>query len=86
MAAKAAKTIVQKHAANFETLRRAFLSGDVALMECQVKATGESVAVICATQEAEGEDTNFVPFAAFFNGNPYELLSPPDPDGGFHQR
>ncbi|MFH1572851.1 MAG: DUF6117 family protein, partial [Acidobacteriota bacterium] len=33
---------------NFETLQRAFLAEDAALMECQLAATGEPVAVICA--------------------------------------
>lgn len=75
-------TIVTAHKSNFETLKRAFASGDVALMECQLKATGESVAVICATQP-DSLEINFIPFAMFFNGNPYELLNPPDPDGGF---
>ena len=70
------KTIVQKHSANFETLQRAFNDGQVALMECEEKATGEKVAVICA-YVWDGETYNFTPFARFFNGNPYELLIPP---------
>jgi hypothetical protein len=28
----------------------------------------------------------FAPFAMFFDGNPYELLNPPNPDGGFYQQ
>lgn len=93
------------HANNFETLRRAFAAGDVALMEVQIVATGERVACICAVEKTYGEpkaitDTtrtgrtrtrvgqeleqcNFVPFALMLNGNPYELLSPPLPEGGF---
>jgi hypothetical protein len=76
------KTIVTDHAANFETLRLAFRNGDVALMDCQLKQTGESVAVICAVSRPNG-DYEFTPFAMFFNGNPYELLNPANPDGGY---
>jgi hypothetical protein len=76
-------TAVRQHKPNFETLQQAFANGDVALMECQVKATGEAVAVVVAVNR-EGEDLSFVPFAMMFNGNPYELLNPPNPDGGFH--
>ena len=38
--------------ANFETLQQAFLAGDVALMECQLAATGEPVAVVLRRQPA----------------------------------
>lgn len=75
------KTIVTAHKANFETLKKAFSSGNVALMECTEKITGEKVAVICAVV-FDGEEYNFTPFAKFFNGNPYELLIPPTvPEG-----
>lgn len=69
-------TIVQQHSQNFETLRRAFLNEQVCLMDCTLKATGEHVAVICAASLV-GDQMQFVPFAMFFNGNPYELLNPP---------
>lgn len=69
-------TIVTKHKQNFETLKAAFKSGDVALIECTENSTGEKVAVIC-TVTMEGESYNFTPFAKFFNGNPFELLTPP---------
>ena len=61
--------------ANFETLKRAFLEGDAALMEC-TNAQGEYVAVICAVHQENGE---FVmsPFAKLFAGNPYEEVTPP---------
>jgi Family of unknown function (DUF6117) len=73
------KTIVQKHEANFETLTRAFADGSVCLMDCIEKATGEHVAVICAVQPAtDGSgEIETVPFARFFNGNPYEMLISP---------
>jgi hypothetical protein len=70
------KTIVQDHQENFETLQRAFKEGQVCLMDCIEKSTGEHVAVICAVSP-QGKEFAFTPFAKFFNGNPYELLSPP---------
>jgi len=75
-------TIVQQHSHNFETLREAFLNRDVALLECQLKTTGELVAVVVAVNR-DGNEFAFVPIAMMFNGNPYECLNPPNPDGGF---
>lgn len=69
-------TAVQQHKPNFETLREAFENGDVALLECQLKTTGESVAVVVAVNR-DGGEFGFVPFAMMFNGNPYEMLNPP---------
>ena len=76
-------TAVRQHKPNFETLQEAFVNGDVALMECQLKSTGEPVAVVVAVNR-EGDEFSFVPFAMMFNGNPYEQLNPPNPDCGFH--
>lgn len=72
------------HRRNFETLRQAFAHGDAALMECQLATTGEVVPVICAANRLPDGEIEFVPFGMLFNDNPYELLNPPDPDGGFH--
>jgi hypothetical protein len=69
---------------NFNTLRRAFLAGDAALMECQLAATGELVAVICAANRLTDGSTEFAPFAMLFPGNPYEAINPPKPEGGFY--
>jgi hypothetical protein len=71
------------HKQTFETLQEAFNNGDVALMECQLSATGEPVAVICAANRSADGEVEFVPFATLFNGNPYEMVNPPNPDGGF---
>jgi hypothetical protein len=68
---------------NFETLQRAFLAEDAALMECQLEPTGESVAVICAANRLADGAVEFVPFAAMFQDNPYEMVNPPKPGGGF---
>jgi hypothetical protein len=72
--------------ANFDTLQQAFRNGDVAMMECELVATGEPVAVVCAANRQEDGSVEFAPFAMLFNDNPYELLSPPKPEGGFHRQ
>ena len=33
-----------------------------------------------------GFGAEFVPLAMLFNDNPYQLLNPPNPDGGFYQQ
>ena len=72
--------------ANFDTLQQAFQNGDVALMECELVATGEPVAVLCAANHHPNGDVEFAPFAMMFAGNPYEMLNPPKPEGGFHEQ
>lgn len=72
------QTIVTAHKKNFETLSRAFSQGNVALMDCTENATGEHVAAICVVT-FDGKQYQFTPFAKFFNGNPFELLTPPTP-------
>ncbi len=74
--------ISKYHKENFKILQRAFKNGDVALLECQNRENGDVVAVICAVGR-DNEEYVFSPFASLFNDNPYETLSPPDPDGGF---
>ena len=76
--------IASGHRTNFNTLIEAFENGDVALLDCELKATGEQVAVIVAANRVNDE-IDFVPFAMLFNGNPYEMLNPPNPEGGFHK-
>jgi hypothetical protein len=67
----------------FNTLRRAFRRGDAALMECQLAATGEPVAVLCAANRHANESMEFVPLAMFLADDPYRALNPPNPLGGF---
>lgn len=71
---------------NFDTLRQAFAAGDVALMECRLRATDEAVAVICAANRHDDGSVQFLPFAMMFQNNPYTMLDPPNPDGGFHSQ
>jgi hypothetical protein len=70
------KTIVQQHKKNFETLQEAFRRKQICLMECTLKSTGEKLAVIC-TIVFDGNEYIITPFASLFNGNPYDLLTPP---------
>jgi hypothetical protein len=50
-----------------------------------LKQTGEKVAVLTAFSR-DGDETTLTPFAVLFNGNPYEMLNPPAPEGGFVDR
>jgi len=78
--------LAKGHKQNFNTLVNAFHAGDVALMECQLSATGEKVAVICAANHLPKGDIHFVPFAMLFNGDPYRMINPPKAEGGFHSQ
>jgi len=68
---------------NFDALSRAFVAGDVALMEVRRVADHAVVAAICAVSFIEGE-YGFTPFAVMVEGNPFDLFDPPLPSGGFH--
>ena len=71
---------------NFDTLHRAMLAGDAALMECQLTATGEVVAVVCAANRLAGGGAEFVPLAMLFADDPYHAINPPKPEGGFYSQ
>lgn len=62
---------------NFETLSKAFTNGDVCMAECTVKATGETVAVLCAGYVDKEQNVNLVPLAQMLSGNPFEEIQPP---------
>lgn len=68
--------IAKGHKANFETLKRAFADGAVALMKCTDAKTGKPVVTICAVH-FDGQEYQMAPFAKMFDGNPYEELHPP---------
>jgi len=78
--------LAKGHKMNFNTLAKAFDAGNAALMECRLSASGETVAVVCAANRLPDGGIEFVPFAMLFNGNPYEMVDPPNPDGGFHNQ
>jgi len=67
---------------NFATLTRAFEAGHVALLDVRRTADKRVVAAVCAVNLIEDEFA-FTPFALMVEGNPFDLLEPPDPDGGF---
>jgi hypothetical protein len=61
---------------NFETLLRAAQNGDLALVECQDKATDEYRAVICAVGYEDGEYV-MTPFGHLVTQNPFDIYVPP---------
>lgn len=68
--------IPQPYRDNFTTLLRAVSNGDACLMECHERQTGQPAYVICAVSRI-GPEYLFTPFARLFDGNPYDLLTPP---------
>jgi Family of unknown function (DUF6117) len=67
---------------NFETLKRACLNGDLALMECKDTATGEYRAVICAVGwDPDSKQDIFSPLGHLTPGNPFEIYTPPMAEG-----
>jgi len=64
--------------ANFETLKRACANGDLALLECKDKATGEYRAVICAVNRDDDGTVMMVPFGHLATDNPFEAYEPPE--------
>lgn len=67
------------HVKNFETMKRAGAAGNLALMECVDKATGNYVATICMVH-MDGDEFVFTPVAKLFDGNPYDELIPASPN------
>ena len=65
---------------NFHTLGKALEKGDIALLECRDRNTGEPAYAICAInilRQADQEpEIEMVPFGLMFNSDPYEMLIP----------
>lgn len=78
-------TFLDGYKPNFETLQRAGRCDDLALAECTDVKTGARVAVVCAVQRS-GDSVEMVPLAKMFDGDPYEEVLPPLPEGGFAAR
>lgn len=68
---------------NFETMLLAAKHGDLCLVDCQDKATGKPVRVVCAVNRMS-EELELAPLAKLFDGNPYDELNPPNIEGGYH--
>jgi Family of unknown function (DUF6117) len=76
--------IPKGHKANLETLIRAAKAGRLVLLDCQEKSTSKPVTVLACVSDAPNGEFDLIPFARLFDGNPYEELNPPNPDGEYH--
>ena len=77
---KAPLTGPQGHAPNLDTIVRAAMNDHLALLEVRDRSTGTiRTALVAVNREANG-DYSFVPFALMIDGNPFELLDPPNFD------
>lgn len=74
--------LAQPDRTNFDTLSRAFGAGHAALVEVRRVADRSVVAAVCAIAR-DGDEFTITPFAVMVEGNPFKLLDPPNPDGGF---
>ncbi len=70
-------SLLSGHRTNFDTLRQAAFSNDLALMDCRHRDTGEPIAVLCAANRLPRGEIGFVPLAMLFNDNPFDFLVPP---------
>lgn len=75
--------IEEGYKTNFNTLLQAASDGQLALVDCLDVATGKPVRAVCAVYRDNEDMYNIVPLAKMFDGNPYEELAPPNPDGGY---
>lgn len=74
--------IPKGHKSNLDTIIRAARAGDLAVVECFNRRENRIVHVLCAIG-FDGKEYAIAPFAQLYDDNPYDVLSPPDPDGGF---
>lgn len=64
--------------ANFETLCRAFDSGDAVLVPTTRKNDGSKVSLVCAVSIIDGEEGHcLIPLAIMVEDNPYETFNNP---------
>lgn len=69
---------------NFRTLCDAMVHGDVCLVEAQRKDNDKVVAAICIAEWIDGI-CQLTPVALLIESDPFHILRPPHPDGGFVQ-
>lgn len=70
--------LLDGHRKNFNTLRRAWRDGALALVSAiRTDAARTPVALICAMQRNPDKTITPVPFAEMVNGNPFELYHDP---------
>lgn len=68
--------IPEGHRTNFETMRRAYGAGDLAIMTARRitgPLTGTQVTLLCCMSHAPGGEMEIVPVAELVDGNPYEM-------------
>lgn len=66
--------------ANLNTLVRAATQGDLAVLECTCAKTGEPVYTVTAVGGDGNGGIQLTPLARLFEGDPYKLLIPPNPE------
>ena len=70
-------TLATGHRDNLDTIMRAARAHDLAVLECQDRATHEPVPVLVAIHLDNDGQYVFTPLARLFTGNPYaELIGP----------
>ncbi len=74
---KARRAFRRRHQSTLDDLVAAVNAGQLNLMICQDRKTGEPVAVLVACKVIDGE-FEFAPLARFFNGPPADEVTPPD--------
>ena len=69
--------LAEGHRSNLDTIVRAAENGDLAILECSRRLTGEPVPVLVAVHRDETGYFVFTPLALMFTDNPYEELIGP---------
>jgi hypothetical protein len=62
---------------NFETLKRAYNEGALALVSAIRKSDNRPVALVCGIQTNQDQTLTPIPFAVMVEGNPFELFHDP---------
>jgi len=69
--------IPEPYRRNFDTLLRAAVDGNLALLECRDAVSGVPRYVLCAVGH-DGGAFLMTPFGHLHDGNPYDAYLPPD--------
>lgn len=69
--------ISQHHVDNFQVFMLAIANGDVALVECKDKKTGETVVAVCIATKGEDGTMELIPLAKMFENDPFDEIDPP---------
>ncbi len=68
------------HAKTLDMIQHAAQHGRLCLLSCTDRKTRAPITVLCGVNvdQASSNSYEFVPFAMLFDGNPYEILNPPE--------